>query len=116
MRIVPHTLIPLIEKQDPAPHIAPVPLHSAKDAAEALTLKQARRIVPMGKRHGKGFALGLSLYSGICTAARLDLRDIDRRPMQGDREELARTSVIGAVREQWGHIAPKAATKPMGFG
>lgn len=109
MRIVPHTLIPLIEKQDPAPHIAPVPLHSAKDAAEALTLKQARRIVPMGKRHGKGFALGLSLYSGICTAARLDVRDIDRQP-QGDRTERARISVIGAVREQWKHIAPKRAS------
>ena len=106
MRIIPRTLVP---RRHIRTDIAEVPLHSAKDAAEALTIKQARRIVPMGKRHGKGFALGLSLYSGICTAARLDVRDIDRQP-QGDRTERARISVIGAVREQWKHIAPKRAS------
>jgi hypothetical protein len=87
-----------------------IPLPTAAQYREALTIKQCRRVVPAGKRHGRGFALGLSIYSGICASARLDLRDMEHQP-QGDHAERNRGIVVSAVREQWQSIAPPRARR-----
>lgn len=114
LRIIPRTLVPLIDDQDPAPHIAAVPLHSTKAAHEALTTKQLRRLQPGGKRHGKGFAYGLGIYAGMVRCARLNVRDI-KRMAQGDHAERRALDIVGTVREQWASIAPERSLVRGGF-
>lgn len=87
-----------------------IPLPTAKEMKEALTLKQARTIKPAGKRHGNDVAKALSMYAGVCAAARCDIKALDRGP-QGDTTEQTKLNIIGETKSNWASVAPKPATK-----
>ena len=95
---------------NPRSDIQRIPLPTAAEMKEALALKQARTIKPAGKRHGNDVAEALSMYAGVCAAARCDIKALDRGP-QGDTTEQTKLNIIEETKSNWASVAPKPATK-----